>query len=883
MKQIIVIMLLMLMNVLFGSTGLFADELIFKDTPILDVLEVISEETGYSIFLDKNIDPALLKVNMFAKKMNFMKIFRTVIQSQGLKIREIGPKSYMVFPKDKIDDHMNEKYQRVFFLSNADPKEMRNIVKGFNPQMKVYIDEKINALIVFDTEENLEMVANLIDNLDKVKPQVMIDLMILEVSSSKLNTLGIEFKKELDIFPRDSNLTRTDNDANMLRLGRIDKVDLGAKLNILLSDSNTKVLASPRLKVANGNKANINIVNTVPIIKKIVSRDSGGSITEDEIEKEEVGVKFEVEVTQIDNENRVTLNVKTEVSSITGWETSPSTLNRYPTTAKKSSETTLRLRDLEQVVMGGLVEEKKSITKQKTPFLGDLPIIGKLFYRNGIEHKNSEIIMFLTPRIIYPKVKGVSMREKVVTEKIDTELEQTLKELTDMDLSIRKREFATLKEISEMPDIEIKQEEDEISSINKQFAMIQSKEKMGTEDFPTTEKADNDFDRTEKKARFINAGSLRDYLNGIKEKKKSGVSSPNSINEKIEREKRMLQESQNDDYGEKDRVIAKLRAAKQARDESQTRMLELARIKAIEEERFAAKVNSENKDKLIELAQEKARTEEYKRKFEAEKAKREAAERQAMLLANKEKEVRSQYELMEQQAKKSMTDLQNRIKDRQKVAYKEYSRDLELKELEKERLKDIDERDVMMSREKSLARKAQDRYEKLIETHADEKHSDSQIQSMKVNYHTVNQYQGWTKKITKVSEKNKAPKVKKMDKLPEWITKKIKNKGENKNKVSNIKDTSVIVEPQKESLASRIQKANILRREGKYKIALKKFEALMMEYPNNATIVYNIGSILHKLGETKKAEKTFKIALEMDPKSPYARHVRRLLKINKVY
>jgi general secretion pathway protein D len=246
---------------------------------------------------------------------------------------------------------------------------------------------------------------------------------VLEVSRNKLQDLGIRYPTQLSaglIPPGSDPVTATggivsldqwrNRDDSMVRLTITDPAVV---LNLKAQDGNTNLLANPRIRVKNKEKAKVHIGERVPVITTTAAV-SGGFVSSN-VSYLDVGLKLEVEP-QIFVEEEVGIKVGLEVSNIVSEVRVRGSLGSTDTIAyqigTRNASTLLRLADGETQVLAGLITDADRQTTDKVPGLGDLPLLGRLFSSQKDEKQKSEIVLLITPRV----VRGLARPDAAVTE-----------------------------------------------------------------------------------------------------------------------------------------------------------------------------------------------------------------------------------------------------------------------------------------------------------------------------------------------------------------------------------------------------------------------------------------------------------------------------------
>lgn len=267
---------------------------------------------------------------------------------------------------------------------------------------RVTIDYATNSLVLFGTEAEAAKIENLLTELDIPYQQVSLEAEVLAISKDKTRNLGIEwaweatpqYAERTEDDDGDSTVTRTNN-MGVITFGRNPEgypyeFYYQATINALVSNGDAKVLAKPKVTTINGKQAQILIGDRIPV--QVQTLTNGTTTTSTEYI--DAGIKL-IYTPRVNTDGLITVNVLTEVSS----PTLVSDIKQYKITTRQA-ETTVRLKDGETMVIGGLIGSTDSETRKAVPFFSKLPIIGELFKNFNKDHNDTEVVIFLTPRIV---------------------------------------------------------------------------------------------------------------------------------------------------------------------------------------------------------------------------------------------------------------------------------------------------------------------------------------------------------------------------------------------------------------------------------------------------------------------------------------------------
>ena len=286
--------------------------------------------------------------------------------------------------------------------SRTAPRSLTNLTSKNN--FRVVADESTNSLIVTGSPHYYKAVRDAMKQLDSTPLQVLVEARIMELTLSDDLQYGLEWYLNGS---RGSSSTRGGLDLRGAGIGAIqpgfsyvvDRAgEVNAALNGLADDSRLKVLSSPSLMVLNNRTASILVGDEVPIpTRQAVSNISPDAPTVNEIEYRNTGILLTVSP-RVNSGGMVTMDISQEVSSVVN---NTSSQIDAPTIQQRQLNSTVSIRDGQTVVLGGLIREQTSTRDAGIPLLKDIPALGKLFSTTNNESKRTELIVLITPRVIY--------------------------------------------------------------------------------------------------------------------------------------------------------------------------------------------------------------------------------------------------------------------------------------------------------------------------------------------------------------------------------------------------------------------------------------------------------------------------------------------------
>jgi len=373
-----------------------------RDVALRAVFDVISRNSGVSFVLDKDVR-ADQKTTLVLRQTPVEELIRLVLATHQLEQKLVNETTVLVFPNtpQKLREYQ-ELVVKSFYLANADVKQTANMIRTLVKTRDIFIDEKLNLLVIKDTPNAVRLAERLIAAQDLAEPEVMMEVEVLEVGSTRLLELGLRFPETVALgvvgaAGKPGVVTLPEwlsRGSEIVQLGFSDPLFL---LTLRQQDGSTSVLANPRIRVKNKEKARIHIGDRVPVITTTAAA-TGGFVSES-VSYLDVGLKLEVEPL-IYLEDEVGIKVSLEVSNIAREVRSATTNTLTYQIGTRNATTVLRLRDGETQILAGLISDEDRRSASRVPGLGDLPTVGRLFSATRDNTAKTEIVLLITPRLV---------------------------------------------------------------------------------------------------------------------------------------------------------------------------------------------------------------------------------------------------------------------------------------------------------------------------------------------------------------------------------------------------------------------------------------------------------------------------------------------------
>lgn len=268
-------------------------------------------------------------------------------------------------------------------------------------QITVIPDQNTNSLIVVTSPDNIELLRQILDQLDKIPEQVMIETIIVEATLDSSSKLGVEWNFSKSKAFNDPNLSNTGSQGFGLQTANpalqgfrytLTGRDFSVFLNALQTDQKFQVLSTPRIFTSNNSEAVINISQRVPYVLS-TREDPNGNLTFT-YAFQDVGIVLTV-TPRITSNGYVTMDINQQANDLQGF-----TSFNAPIINTREADTTVSVKDGETIILGGIIRNQVTSTVKKIPLLGDLPLLGKIFRSTDKGNVKTELMIFMTPRVV---------------------------------------------------------------------------------------------------------------------------------------------------------------------------------------------------------------------------------------------------------------------------------------------------------------------------------------------------------------------------------------------------------------------------------------------------------------------------------------------------
>lgn len=377
----------------------------FRETKIPDVFDILTKLSGINFILDEDVRSD--KTTLFLEQATFAQALELLLRMNKLDKKILNKKTIILFPKTRDKQkQFGDQIIQTFYLSHIDAKKAVNMLRTMLQVRKIYVQEELNAIVIRDQPDVIRLAQKLIEANDRGNSEVVFDLELLEVNHSDTRELGLKLSNYSIAAGLSaqgsgtivaSGLSAGDSITGLIEsFNGLDPFYTlpTASFKFMKTLVNAEILANPKIRVRNNEKAKVHVGSREPIIT-VTTTDFQ---TSENIQYIDVGVKLNVEP-RIQLNGTIVTRLGLEVSNVSGREKTQSGTVAI-TISSTNADTTLTLKDGEQTVIGGLIRDDESVAKSKLPILGDIPLFGEIFNGTDTTKTKREILLSITPHIV---------------------------------------------------------------------------------------------------------------------------------------------------------------------------------------------------------------------------------------------------------------------------------------------------------------------------------------------------------------------------------------------------------------------------------------------------------------------------------------------------
>jgi general secretion pathway protein D len=389
-----------------------------EDTKV--IYQAIGKATGLNVIFDPDYTSKRIPVDLTT--VSLPDALRIVGVLSGTFWKPVTGNTIFVAQNNRTKrTDLDDLAVQTFYLTNVsqqnDANEILVAIRNLlDPSIKVYLVASQNAIILRATPDELILAEKLINDLDRTRAEVVVDVAVLEVSRQKERDLGITLPTSFGLTPQASNAnstssttttsSSTSSSITLNTLGNLNATNFavsvsGGTVNALLSDSDTRILQNPRVRATDGQRATLKIGSKIPVATG--SYSAGAAVTTASLGVQtqftylDVGVNIDMTPT-VHYDREISLKLKIEISSQNGSVTISGVTE--PIISQRVVEQVIQLKDGEPSILAGLLQQQDSKTASGTPGLGEIPFLKYFFSSQDKIQSSDEIVFLLIPHIV---------------------------------------------------------------------------------------------------------------------------------------------------------------------------------------------------------------------------------------------------------------------------------------------------------------------------------------------------------------------------------------------------------------------------------------------------------------------------------------------------
>ncbi|HVG22827.1 MAG TPA: secretin N-terminal domain-containing protein [Thermoanaerobaculia bacterium] len=394
-----------------------------RETPIKDIYRALGNAFGLNVLFDQAVKDDRISIEL--RDVTAQQALERVMQAGNHFYKILDEKTIIVVPDNpQARRDYEDLVIRTFYLSNGDAEQVTNVVRTMIEARNVFPLKALNAITIRDTADKVRIAEKIIQANDKAKAEVVVQVELVQLDLNRIRDIGLaisgfptgkpgELSSSSVLSPGDfsrgtlQQIQEVAGSLNALR-NNLNFTIPTATYSLLKTYGNSELLANPELRISEGEKATLHIGQRIPVPVTTISGYNPGNTTGGNnnsnltvpytsFQYQDVGIKVAMEP-RVHHNREVTLKLTVEVSN-RGTDVEFAG-QRQPTFATRTIESTIRLQDGETNFLAGLIQTNKVKSATKTPILGDIPLIGRLFTNEHRDETRTDLVLTMTPHIV---------------------------------------------------------------------------------------------------------------------------------------------------------------------------------------------------------------------------------------------------------------------------------------------------------------------------------------------------------------------------------------------------------------------------------------------------------------------------------------------------
>jgi len=392
------------------------------------IYETVGKLAGINVLFDPDYTSRRIKIEL--NGVSLEEALEIIAMESKTFWRPVTPNTIFVAADNPAKrKELEQSVIKTFYLANlSQPTELQDVVNAMRTILEVSRIQQLpsqGAIVVRGTPDQIALAQKLIEDLDKAKPEVIVEVAVMQVSRDRIRNLGISPPTSATVAlqsnvttttntgttgttttPTTTSSTGTPNTISLNRIGNLNATDFQvtippATATALLSDTNTKLIQNPQIRALDGQKASLKIGDRVPVATGSFQPGIGGvginPLVNTQFQYLDVGVNIDI-TPRVHAGREVTLKIALDISAVTS-HTNIGGIDQ-PVIGQRKIEHEIRLKDGEMNLLGGILEDQQTKSLSGIPGLANVPILKYLFSQTNTEHRENEIVFALVPHIV---------------------------------------------------------------------------------------------------------------------------------------------------------------------------------------------------------------------------------------------------------------------------------------------------------------------------------------------------------------------------------------------------------------------------------------------------------------------------------------------------
>lgn len=354
----------------------WAGEINFQDASVMDAVSVLARQAGLDVVMSGDAGSAK-RTSVHLLDATPEEALEYILRTNGYTYERKGRVILVSTLPQDMSQTAYRGVSRTLKLKYLSADKVSSLLVKLIPTVVALPGCRANSLVLRGRESELDEAEKLIAELDRPLPQILIESQVIEISQSDSIRIGLDHNSGIFNF-----------------INGKKSEDIHSTLTALLGSGQANLVANPRIATLDNCEAVINIGNRIPYAVPVSSTSSSTQWTVDYID---AGVKLKI-TPQLGQENYITTFLQPEVSSISEWRTTAA--GEFPVIATRNAAATVRVKNGETIIVGGLMSETDRVNVTRTPILGQIPVLNFFFQNRTVEKAKTEIVFLITPYVI---------------------------------------------------------------------------------------------------------------------------------------------------------------------------------------------------------------------------------------------------------------------------------------------------------------------------------------------------------------------------------------------------------------------------------------------------------------------------------------------------